>query len=87
MTGIKTFFATAAVFAALVAGAVDWQFTGATNRSCAASAQTAAATLPLRIRTTGNPAAGSFESRLIDSEILYGCNFSSERVGLMLIVR
>jgi len=87
MTALKLTLAAAVGVAALVAGAVDWQFTGATNRTSAASAQTVAAALPLRVFTKGGSASGNFESRQTDTKVVHGCNFSSKGIGMTIIVR
>jgi len=78
MSVLKVSLTAGAVCASLAVCAVDWQFTGATNRTCAASVETTAAALPLRVYATDASAPGNFEARLTDSKFVSGCNFSSK---------
>lgn len=57
----------------MVAGAVDWQFTGATNR-------TAAVTLSRAI-------SGEFDSQIPSTVLLTGRNMRSDALGTMILFR
>ena len=71
-----TMLSTCAIMAAgfvLSANAVDWQFTGATNRTFAASSAAAI--------------AGDFDSRVPNAVVRGGCNMRSDAVGVLIIFR
>ena len=57
----------------MAAWAVDWQFTGATNR-------TAAVTLSRAI-------SGEFDSQIPSTVLLAGRNMRSDAIGIMIIFR
>ena len=57
----------------LIANAVDWQFTGATNRTCVA--------------TRSVTINGAFDSRIPSVIRINGCNMRSDKSGLMIIFR
>ena len=63
-----------AVFAvALPASALDWQFTGATNRTAAVSLSCVM--------------AGEFDSQIPSTVIFSGCNMRSDAVGNLILFR
>ena len=71
--GLSAFLAVVAGFAPFAASAVDWQFTGATNRT-AVVARTCVI-------------SSEFDSQISSTVLLSGCNMRSDAVGTLILFR
>ena len=69
----RLFLAASVTLAAFAASAVDWQFTGATNRTAVAA------------RTC--VISSEFDSQIPSTVLLSGCNMRSDAVGTLILFR
>ena len=86
---IRSVCAALAVGLALSAGAVDWQFTGATNRTFAAASSGSIDSAFNSVIPAELPGDldGEFDSRLPSVVRSAGYNMRSDKGGLMIIFR